>query len=56
LHARLIAEERQVFIEDLNSTNYTFLNRQKLQPGRLYLLEQGDEIRLGLFVLEYRKE
>ncbi len=56
LHARLVAEEGQVFIEDLNSTNYTFLNRQKLQPGRLYLLEQGDEIRLGLFVLEYRKE
>lgn len=56
LHARLIAEGGQVFIEDLNSTNYTFLNRQKLQPGRRYLLEQGDEIRLGLFILEYRKE
>jgi pSer/pThr/pTyr-binding forkhead associated (FHA) protein len=37
----------------LNSTNYTFLNRQRLQPGQRYPLKQNDEIRLGLLVLEY---
>jgi pSer/pThr/pTyr-binding forkhead associated (FHA) protein len=55
LHARLIAEGTQMYIEDLNSTNYTFLNRQRLQAEQRYLLANGDEIRLGLLVLEYRE-
>jgi hypothetical protein len=53
LHARLTIQGAQVFVEDLNSTNYTFLNRQRLQPGQRYPLKQNDEIRLGLLVLEY---
>ena len=46
-HVRLVVQGIQVFIEDLNSTNSTFLNRQKLQPGQRYLLNTGDELRLG---------
>ncbi len=56
MHARLLIQGSQVFLEDLNSTNYTFLNRQRLQPGQRYPLTHGDEIRLGLLVLEYLPE
>ena len=53
LHARLILQGEQLHIEDLNSTNYTFLNRQRLQPEQRYPVKSGDEIRLGLVILEY---
>jgi len=52
-HARIMIDQSKSFIEDLNSTNFTFLNRQRLEPGRRYLLNSGDEIRLGLFVMDY---
>jgi predicted amidophosphoribosyltransferase len=52
-HARLSMSGIQLFIEDLNSTNFTFLNQRKLEPGQLYELSHGDEIRLGLLILEY---
>jgi pSer/pThr/pTyr-binding forkhead associated (FHA) protein len=52
-HARLIVQGFQVYLEDLNSTNFTFLNRQKLNPGQRYLLKNGDEIRVGLLTFEY---
>jgi pSer/pThr/pTyr-binding forkhead associated (FHA) protein len=52
-HARLVLKGNTVYIEDLNSTNYTFLNHQKLTPSQLYPLKSGDELRLGLMVLEY---
>jgi len=54
-HARLVLNAEGVFLEDLNSTNFTFLNRQRLQPGRLYPLNDGDEIRLGNLALVYYK-
>ena len=53
LHAKLEIQGSQWYIEDLNSTNFTFLNRQRLQPGQRYLIKAGDEIRLGLLRLEY---
>jgi len=53
LHARLVAKDGQIYIEDLNSTNFTFLNQQRLQPGQLYALKPGDEFRLGLLMLQY---
>ncbi len=52
-HARLILQDGRWCIEDLNSTNFTFLNRQKLIPGQRYPLRSGDELRLGLLMLEY---
>jgi pSer/pThr/pTyr-binding forkhead associated (FHA) protein len=52
-HARLLVQGSQVFIEDLNSTNSTYLNRQRLQPGQRYLVNSGDELRLGGVVLVY---
>lgn len=32
----------------LNSTNYTVVNRQRLQAEQDFLIEAGDEIRFGL--------
>ena len=55
-HARLVTQGDQRFISDLNSTNFTFLNGEKLQPGKLYPLKDGDEIRFGLLALDYFEE
>ena len=52
-HARLILQGPQMYIEDLNSTNFTFINKQKLRPGQRYPLKNGDEIRLGLLTVIY---
>jgi pSer/pThr/pTyr-binding forkhead associated (FHA) protein len=40
----------------MNSTNFTFLNGEKLQPGRLYPLKTEDKIRFGLLALTYYEE
>jgi len=52
-HARLYQKPDGVYLEDLNSANFTCLNRIRLQPGQIYLLRNGDEIRLGALTLEY---
>jgi predicted amidophosphoribosyltransferase len=52
-HARLIIEDSQLYIEDLNSTNYTFLNKQKLDARKRYPIKNGDEIRCGGVVFHY---
>lgn len=54
-HARIMAGPEGLNIEDLNSTNYSFLNHQRLQPGQLYPIKDGDEIRVGLLILDYRR-
>lgn len=53
-HARLSCASTSLFIEDLNSTNFTFLNQQRLEPNQRYAVSDGDEIRLGLMVFQYR--
>lgn len=55
-HARMVVQGGQCFILDLNSTNFTFLNGEKLLPGQLYPLKDGDEIRFGLLTLEFFEE
>lgn len=52
-HARVVAQAGQVYIEDLGSTNFTFVNRQRLQPGQRLAIRSGDEVRLGRLVLVY---
>ncbi len=50
LHARVFRRERQIFVEDLGSTNGTFLNRKPVHgPLRI---ERGDRIQIGNTVLE----
>ncbi|MEJ2208931.1 MAG: FHA domain-containing protein [Anaerolineae bacterium] len=50
-HARLSLREDQVFIEDLNSLNGTFLNSTRLVPELPYPVEDGAQIQLGKLVL-----
>jgi len=56
LHAKVYAHGEQFLIEDQNSTNYTFLNRQKLEPNAPTPLKDGDELRLGRVILQFRAE
>lgn len=52
-HARLVAQGNLLYVEDLNSTNGTFLNKQKLLPEQRLEVKHGDELRLGRVVLVY---
>ncbi|MCS6884122.1 MAG: FHA domain-containing protein [Blastocatellia bacterium] len=47
-HARIINQNGQFLIEDLGSTNGTFVNRgRRLLPGNRHPLNNGDEIIVG---------
>jgi len=46
-HFKISFVAGQYVIEDLNSTNSTLLNRQRIEPGVLSNLADGDEIRAG---------
>ncbi|MBN1178053.1 MAG: zinc ribbon domain-containing protein [Anaerolineae bacterium] len=46
-HARIVIQGVDIFIEDLNSTNYTYVNQQRLMPGQPQSLKDGDELRFG---------
>ncbi len=50
-HARLSLREDQVFLEDLNSLNGTFLNSTRLVPELPYPVEDGAQLQLGKVVL-----
>lgn len=57
-HARIIHEEDSFMIEDLGSTNGTYVNRgRRLIPGTPHILKDGDEIIIGkTFLRFYRNE
>ena len=44
------------WVEDLNSVNGTFLNRQRLTPAQPTPLKDGDELRLGKLALIFYME
>jgi pSer/pThr/pTyr-binding forkhead associated (FHA) protein len=46
-HARISLREGQVFVEDLNSLNGTFLNATRLVPELPYPLKDGDQVQFG---------
>ena len=50
IHARVFAREGQMFVEDLGSTNGTYLNRQKVQGPQVF--RRGDRLQVGNTVLE----
>ena len=54
LHARIFNENGQYMLEDENSTNFTFLNRQRLTPKTPTPLHDNDEIRLGRVLLRFK--
>ncbi len=55
LHARIFVENGQYMLEDENSTNFTFLNRQKLAGKSPAALHDDDEIKLGRVLLRFKE-
>jgi len=53
-HFRITVSGAQYLIEDLNSTNFTLLNRQRVEPGKPTPIADGDEIRAGRVQLTFR--
>ena len=54
-HARIRRNEDTYTIEDLGSTNGTFVNRgRRLLPGSPHVLNEGDEIIVGKTFLRFR--
>jgi pSer/pThr/pTyr-binding forkhead associated (FHA) protein len=52
-HARLYARDGTWFLEDLGSTNGTYLNRQRVSGSAE--IHSGDEIRIGRTTLELKR-
>jgi serine/threonine protein kinase len=53
-HSRLIYKDNQWFVEDLVSTNGTFVNGVRIAPKKLVPFKDGDLIRCGQIELELR--
>jgi hypothetical protein len=49
-HAVLVYKDDAFFIEDQGSLNGTFLNRRRIESGRL---ENGDELQIGKYKLSF---
>jgi FHA domain len=53
VHARIFAKGDSYLVEDLGSTNGTYLNRKRVTaPAEL---QRGDQVKIGKTVLELRK-
>jgi pSer/pThr/pTyr-binding forkhead associated (FHA) protein len=54
-HARIIRSNGSYFIEDLGSTNGTYVNRgRRLLPGNSQSLKDGDEVIVGKTFLRFK--
>lgn len=54
-HARIVRNSGSYFIEDLGSTNGTYVNRgRRLLPGNAQLLNDGDEVIVGKTFLRFQ--
>jgi hypothetical protein len=54
-HLRLFIQGGQVLIEDMDSTNGTMLNSQKLTPRQPQPLRDGDQISVGKLLLRFQQ-
>lgn len=53
MHARIFSKGESVMVEDLGSTNGTYLNRRRItSPSEL---QRGDHLKIGKTVMELRK-
>jgi pSer/pThr/pTyr-binding forkhead associated (FHA) protein len=54
-HARVVRREGVFYIEDLGSTNGTYVNRgRRLLPGNSQILNDGDEVIVGKTFLRFQ--
>ncbi len=52
-HARLMHQDNNWLIEDLNSLNGTFVNAREVKAGHPVILKEGDTLRLGQIHLTF---
>jgi hypothetical protein len=53
MHARIFSKGESLMVEDLGSTNGTYLNRRRItSPSEL---QRGDHVKIGKTVMELRK-
>lgn len=52
-HARIFERDEKLMLEDLGSTNGTYLNRRRITAATE--LQRGDRIKIGRTVMEMRK-
>ena len=55
-HLRIQRKDGSLFVVDLHSTNGTFLNGQKIAPGQLIEVEEGDLITVGATLISLDAE
>ncbi len=53
LHARVFTRDGSVYVEDLGSTNGTYLNRAKVTAARV--MKPGDQLQIGQTILELER-
>lgn len=51
LHACFMERGREIVLQDLDSTNGTFVNGQRLLPGELRTINRGSEIQFGKIIV-----
>ncbi|MBI3362355.1 MAG: FHA domain-containing protein [Chloroflexi bacterium] len=54
-HARFSLKDGELVIEDLNSTNFTFVNNERVMPGARQAVRHGDEVRFGRIKTRYER-
>lgn len=54
MHAKLLINGGQYLVEDQNSTNFTYVNRQRLQPKTPTPINNGDELKLGRVAMKFQ--
>ena len=54
-HAQISKDDNRYTIEDLGSTNSTYVNRRRLVPKEVCRLRVGDEIRVGRISLIFAR-
>lgn len=52
LHCCIADSKEGYYIEDMNSTNGTFVNGERLTPNNRHILNSGDKVRLATYVYE----
>ncbi len=55
-HARIIRAENKFYVEDLNSTNGTYIDGLKLPPNQKYELRRGCQITFGNSIVIFTAE
>lgn len=54
VHAALIYHDRELYVEDLNSTNGTRINGLSIPPNTPYRIRNGDELEFGSLCVSVR--